>query len=287
MVNASHAAGRPDSGGPLFCARQFILGTALFVSSVLAMTHSQVTKAATQVTTKPYELCAAVQAKPFEPVRIQRVTDGDTVVLEDGRKVRIIGINAPELSKKSEGKLRGEAQAASALIQQMISESTDAALVLGDDSKDRYGRVLGHIVFDRTRSLASELILHGLAAATAVSPNTRCAEHNLRMETQARTKGLGIWQYPNNPWFAKSTGVKSIQGFHILTGLVEDVRKGKRYWEFQLANGILIRAKHSLLSSKDATDLQQKTVEVRGWFGRHDGFTSVRLHHRTNLTIQP
>ena len=33
----------------------------------------------------------------FEDVVIRSVTDGDTLVLNDGRKVRLLGINAPEL----------------------------------------------------------------------------------------------------------------------------------------------------------------------------------------------
>jgi len=52
-----------------------------------------------------YTCATSSSAKP-ESVQIQKVSDGDTVVLSDGRKVRIIGINAPELSKKTELALR-------------------------------------------------------------------------------------------------------------------------------------------------------------------------------------
>jgi len=46
-----------------------------------------------------------------EQATIERVTDGDTVVLDDQRRVRLIGINAAELNAKSP-KLRAAAQQA-------------------------------------------------------------------------------------------------------------------------------------------------------------------------------
>ena len=50
---------------------------------------------------------ATAQAQVFCPapvaiarVEVQRVVDGDTVRLKDGRSVRMIGLNAPETGKK-------------------------------------------------------------------------------------------------------------------------------------------------------------------------------------------
>ena len=44
-------------------------------------------------------LAGMVSAKAF--VLVQHVSDGDTIVLSDGRRVRYIGINSPELAKES------------------------------------------------------------------------------------------------------------------------------------------------------------------------------------------
>ena len=45
------------------------------------------------------DLCPA-PASQLEAVSVQRVVDGDTVRLRDGRSVRMIGLNTPELGKK-------------------------------------------------------------------------------------------------------------------------------------------------------------------------------------------
>ena len=282
MVTFFEKAGQPVTGGPLFCAcRSGPLGritAVIFAAFVLAMASTAAIASGT---------CATRSGAVHEPVQIQRVSDGDTVVLSDGRKVRIIGINAPELSKKSEKTLRTEAINAHKFVEQLAANSASTSLVLGDDPLDRYGRVLAHLFFDNNRSLAEELLSQGLAAATTVHPNSRCAEHNLRIERVARQHRRGVWQYDNNPWFAKQASAQAIKGFHILTSAVENVNKRKRNWEIELANDVVIRAKVKLLSTEYANSLVNKTVEIRGWFGQHNGITSVRLHHRTNLSAQP
>lgn len=288
MVNAIESAGRPVKGGPLFCAQRnstlTLRVSVLCASALWALTIA--TPASSANPNHDYS-CATATGARHEPVQIQRVSDGDTVVLDDGRKVRIIGVNAPELSKKSEKALYAEADAAGELIKLIMAESKEVSLVLGDDAADRYGRVLAHLFFDQDRSVAGELLTRGLAAATAVSPNTRCAEHNQRLERVAREQKRGVWQYANNPWFGKNAKAPSIKGFHILTAVATDVRKRKKNWEIRLSNGVVVRAKTALLSDNEALNLTNKTLEVRGWFGHYNGTTSVRLHHRTNLSVRP
>lgn len=226
-------------------------------------------------------------AAAIERVTIETVTDGDTVVLSDRRKVRIIGINTAELSKKSERTLKAEAMAARDLINKLASQASHLTLVTGDESRDRYGRVLAHLLLPDGRSLATLLLEQGLAAATAVAPNTRCAEHFYRIEQVARGQNRGIWQHANNPWFAKDVSTNSIQGFHILQAPVKSVEKKRSRWRIELANGVRVYAKEHLLNRAEANELVGNTVEARGWFGRRDGRVSINMHHRKNLTTLP
>ena len=284
------SAGRPVKGGPLFCAA-LLLTIASPTAAALETNDTNSPGSSVDLARPPSvlanEQCATASGAMHEPVQIHRVSDGDTIVLSDGRKVRIIGINAPELSKKSESALRADAEAAREFVEQLAADSTETTLVVGEESVDRYGRVLAHVFFDKQRSLAAELLARGLAAASAVSPNTRCAELNQHIEHIARQQRQGVWQNPNNPWFGKTVPAKSIKGFHILTAVVKTVRKRKQIWDIELSNGVLIRAKTSLLPENEANKLTNKTIEVRGWFGQNNNFTSVRLHHRINLTVHP
>lgn len=222
---------------------------------------------------------------PSERVRVEGVTDGDTVILDDRRKVRIIGINAAELSKKSERALKADAIAARDLIAELVAEADYLTLVPGDEQQDRYGRVLAHLLLPNGRSLATELLARGLAAATAVAPNTRCAEHNHRIESAARGQGKGLWKHQDNPWFAHNISTNSIQGFHILNTHIESITQKRNGWQIELANKVRVYAKPKLINEPDANQWIGRPVEVRGWFGRRDGHVSVTLHHPSNLTL--
>ena len=288
MVKAFESAGRPVSGGPLFCARIFFIITSLLAAFYLCPTANaaQNANASKPVDHRSHQ-CALAPSAVSEPAKIHAVTDGDTVVLADQRKVRVIGINAPELSKKSERTLHDEAFAAQALIENIIEKNPAITLVLGDEPKDRYGRVLAHVLFQDGSNFATELLARGLAAASAVSPNTRCADYYQRIETAARNQQRGVWKDNNNPWFATDVPVRSIQGFHLITDRVEEVSLRKKRWIIRLSRGVTVSASTSLLSKQEALALNKQTVEVRGWFGRINGSTGVRLHHRSNLTVNP
>ncbi len=219
----------------------------------------------------------------IETARIQAVTDGDTIVLDDGRRVRVIGINAPELSKTSEQALRTEALQARELIDQLTQKNPEVELVLGEETSDRYGRVLAHVRLADNANMATELLARGLAAAAAVSPNTRCADYYQRVEQSAREQSRGVWQYTDNPWFAPHQNTGRIVGFHVLTNTVDAVRAAKERITLTLANGVKVRTSTTVLPEAKALSLIGKSVEVRGWFGRYNGSTSVKLHHRSNL----
>jgi len=80
-----------------------------------------------------------------ERATIERVTDGDTVVLTDQRRVRLIGINAAELNARHP-KLKKAAQQATDKLKAWLPRGESVVLYLGDEAHDRHGRVLAHVV---------------------------------------------------------------------------------------------------------------------------------------------
>jgi len=263
-------AGRAFTGGPLFCA--WLIGPALLLFSASVFADNP---------------CALPDNAAREWVDVERVTDGDTIVLTDRRRVRVIGINSPELSKPSERKLKAEAEAAREIASELIQSSDRVQLVHGDEAFDRHGRTLAHVLFSDGSSLASELILRGLAAATAVSPNTRCAAHHRALELNAREERRGLWQHADNPWHATADDKRRLAGFHILTDQVVNVKQTKRNWRLQLSGGAIVNGTKSLMSESEWQALANQTITVRGWFGQQNGKPIVRLHHLANLHRQP
>jgi endonuclease YncB( thermonuclease family) len=83
-----------------------------------------------------------------EEVGVGYVVDGDTIILEDGRKVRYIGVDAPELGE--EGSDDDEYLAWKARMRNMeLLKGSDLRLVKDPDmDKDKYGRLLRYVYID-------------------------------------------------------------------------------------------------------------------------------------------
>ena len=116
--------------------------------------------------------------------KVERVIDGDTIVLDDGRTVRYIGMDTPE---------RGD---------QYYDEATEAnrrlvdgkkvKLELDVEEKDRYGRTLAY-VYVGDIFVNAELVRDGYARAYPYPPNERYRKLFASAEKEARQKGVGIW----------------------------------------------------------------------------------------------
>lgn len=216
-------------------------------------------------------------------VVIKRVTDGDTVVLEDDRRVRIIGINTAELNAPQPWS-RSLARQGSNAVDRWRRNSQRIFLIEGKEALDRHGRVLAHLINEHGELLSQYLIAQGIAAATAVRPNTVCANHLSEIEQRARSAGSGVW-HKRNPWFVSDELIlkKTHSGFRIVRGNIERIRKTKHTHVLTLDNKLTISVRNKLYDTiKDRIRVNQ-AIEVRGWVSFRGKQPRVTLHHETNL----
>jgi len=129
---------------------------------------------------------------------VTKVLDGDTIVLENGQKLRYIGIDTPELNHK---KNKIECYAKEAFEE-------NKKLVLGKrvylqkdvSEKDRYNRLLRYVFLDEKMSTDEGsfvnlyLVKNGLAYAATFPPDVRYTNLFLQAQQEAREKKLGLWQ---------------------------------------------------------------------------------------------
>jgi micrococcal nuclease len=121
---------------------------------------------------------------------VERIVDGDTLVLADGQRVRLVQIDAPEAQ---EGECYGE-EAASALESLAPSRSrvrleADPAL----DRVDRFDRLLRYVIRDG-RNLNLELVAGGAAAPYFFRGDRgRHADELVDAAEAARDEELGLW----------------------------------------------------------------------------------------------
>jgi micrococcal nuclease len=120
---------------------------------------------------------------------VGRVSDGDTFRCSDGRRVRLIGIDSPELRQRPFGP---EAQRA---LLALLPLSTTVRLETDASKMDRYGRELAY-AWTGT-SLVNELMVrNGWAVIYTVPPNVKYAERLARAQKEARARGAGLWSGP-------------------------------------------------------------------------------------------
>lgn len=117
---------------------------------------------------------------------IQRVSDGDSVRCSDGRRVRLIGIDSPELQQRPFGSQAQRALLALLPLGATVRLEQDAAL------RDRYGRDLAY-VWSGTTLVNEVMVRDGWAVIYTVPPNVKYAERLARAQKEARARGAGLW----------------------------------------------------------------------------------------------
>lgn len=149
--------------------------------------------------------------------RVAAVTDMRSLRLDDGREIRLAGIEYGGADKAS-----GRAALAS------IAVGRDVTLHAEDDAPDRYGRQTAFMfVAGSQHSIQSELLRRGAALATIDIADKNCASALAAAERTARDANLGIWAQPSVIKNAESSGdiLAAIGHFTVVEGRVRSVRQ--------------------------------------------------------------
>lgn len=120
-------------------------------------TTTPTTLVVTTTTTAAPPISAAVESGAGSGVLVVDVIDGDTIDVEGGVRVRLIGIDTPE---------RGECgfESATSMLASMVANRRVALIPGARDDADRYGRLLRYVEVDGTDANLA-LLQAGLAIA--------------------------------------------------------------------------------------------------------------------------
>ncbi|MED7665843.1 thermonuclease family protein [Pseudomonas moraviensis subsp. stanleyae] len=197
-------------------------------------------------------------------VSVQRVVDGDTLRLSDGRSVRMIGLNTPELGKQGRSD-EPFAVAARKRLQALVDASGGrVGLLPGKQAKDQYGRTLAHIYSASGTNLEAQMLADGLGFQVAVAPNVDLVACQQAAEDSARQAGLGLWR--QSPVLKAEQIQRS--GFAVISGRVSRVQRNRGGIWIELQDALVLRVAPNLVGQFDNTRLQAlkgKQIEARGW----------------------
>jgi micrococcal nuclease len=135
-----------------------------------------------------------------ETGKVQKVYDGDTVLLSDGRKVRYLGINSPEWQEPFYLKAKR--------LNELLVVGKDIRLEFDKERVDKYGRLLAY-VYVGDQMVNAKLIEDGFAHAFFIPPNRKYNALLLKLQADARERKLGMWANRSKISVLKITSVHS------------------------------------------------------------------------------
>jgi micrococcal nuclease len=121
--------------------------------------------------------------------RVVKHTDGDTLWLSGIGKVRLIGVDTPEVYRGVECYGRE----ASGFVRRLLPLGGRVTYSLGVEQRDRYGRALAYVYTERGRFVNMALVRRGYAQPMTIPPNDEFAGRFVAAARRARARGVGLW----------------------------------------------------------------------------------------------
>jgi micrococcal nuclease len=229
---------------------------------------------------------------------VSQIVDGDTLMLDNGLVVRLIGIQAPHLALGREGLDDWPKSDESKQALSDLALGKPVLLRYGGEEKDRYGRLLAQVFITGENGvwIQQQMLTKGMARVYSFPDNRACLPELFAAETKARVSALGIW---SDPYYrvrraAKPADFSALSGhYELVEGRVLKADKsgsriylnfGRHYKEDFTA---VIEAKDLKLFGEDGLDplkLSNALVRVRGWVDLKDG-PRIEVTHPEQIEV--
>jgi len=125
-----------------------------------------------------------------QTIRCTRVVDGDTIILDNGERVRLIGVDTPE-TKHPRKPVEYFGKEASAFTKKMV-EGKMVRLEYDWQERDKYGRMLAYVYLMDVTFLNAEILKQGYGHAYTRFP-FKYLEKFKQYEKEARKAKRGLW----------------------------------------------------------------------------------------------
>ena len=225
--------------------------------------------------------------------RVVEVVDGDTLFLDDGVQVRLVGIQAPKLPLGRRNfktwPLAGEAKRAL----EALSLGRVVKLSYGGRRTDRYRRALAHLHRDDGVWIQQELLRLGMARVYSFRDNRAVVAELLAAERAARIDKVGIWGHGWYRIWQQEELHGGLDGFFLIEGIVLKSAqiRGRIYLNF----GEDWRQDFTITVSPRDRRLFERTgfahaamvgqrVRVRGWLKHFNG-PSIEATHPEQIEV--
>jgi endonuclease YncB( thermonuclease family) len=219
-------------------------------------------------------VAAACNTTPQGEGRVSEIIDARTLRLDDGREVRLAGIEPVAVAAD-------RVQGTSALA--ALAFGHEVMLYGPDDAPDRYGRQSAFVFVDRDEmSIQETLLSRGQALFSGTFAVRGCSTDLAAAETTARRAGRGIWSGSAVIKNAESPGdiLTRVGRFTVVEGKVLSVRQAGattyvnfgRRWTQDFAVTISRQTQAAFEAAGVPPNFfQNKRIRVRGWVEKRNG----------------
>lgn len=259
---------------------RFFVCQAIYLAFLSAFLSSQ-THSTPQSSCKP--------GSSDEIVEVTHIIDGDTVILKDGRHIRLIGINTPEIGRNGKTSEPGAVAAREHLLS-LLQGHRQILMEIDRQQFDRYKRTLAHLFLPDGENIQANLLAEGLATPLTIPPNLNYLDCYLHHSNEAIASQRGLWGLQQYKPLASTSLAKGIRGYHVITGRVERIGESRTSIWINLSGKIALRIKRKDLSyfnQSELQDLQGKMIQVRGWIYIKDKEFRINLKHRSDMMLIP
>ena len=152
-----------------------------------------------------YGCSDTISSYNYEDILVSRVVDGDTLVLANGQRVRLIGIDTPEMHESN--KLYRDAQRSRTDIQTIMALGKRAykftsglvgykrvRLEFDVEKYDKYGRLLCYVYLEDGTFVNAKILQEGYAYLLTIPPNLKYEELFRAAYQEAREEKRGLWK---------------------------------------------------------------------------------------------
>lgn len=222
----------------------------------------------------------------YEFFKVRYIYDGDTIQLEDKRKIRFLGVNTPEVEHHGSKADPGGEEAKAWLVEHL--KGTKVRIETGSPLTDDYGRTLAHVFTEKGEHLNLQLVANGLAEVSIFPPNLMYVDELINAEDQAEAAKLGIWHRPE---FAaipvENLTAEGHAGYTRVIGTVAKVRATKKSVYLDFTDRFKARIDSASAGLfPDPKDYQGKTLEVRGWLANAKGKLTMLIRHPGAIKVR-
>lgn len=238
------------------------------------------------------------ELKQAAAARVDKVIDGQTVLMTDGKIVRLLGIDYPFMAGDAEG---GPSILGKAALEAFLPKGKEVLLYQNKSREhgriNRMGHSLAHLVIkDRGEWVNGALVARGIAWSATDAANPAMAAQLYKLEDDARKAQKGLWS-KNSPFglLTPETAAQGNGAFRVVEGTVNRAATSKNNlylnfgsdWRKDFTVMITPDIRKSLSRKGiDAMALAGQKIRVRGWLREWNGpFMELETPERLEVLI--